>query len=78
MNRREQARFIRGNAKVIASAMVARVRAGDTPDEWDGIELRWWPRQRFEENTLRYPQRGDRSMARRFRDFKNEYLVRNL
>ena len=79
MNRREQGRFVNELGARIVSEMVARIKAGDVPAEWDGHELRRWLADRAEQSasgTDCYHARG--RARRRERDYENEVLTRNL
>ena len=44
------------------------------PEDWDGIELRWYIERAFEFES----PKKTKEMTGRYRDFKNEVLVRGL
>lgn len=62
----------------VHSAIVDKI--DDMPEEWDGIELRRYIADKFEESTiiLRLGRVRSRGHSRRLRDYRNEVLVRNL
>jgi len=45
------------------------------PENWDGIELRWYIADRFSQVVM--GGSGERK-GKRYKDFKNEVLVNNL
>jgi hypothetical protein len=46
------------------------------PSEWDGHEIRRYIADKFADSAMSLG--SDKSFARRFREYKNEVLVRNL
>lgn len=47
----------------------------NTPDEWDGLELRWLIRDHF--NTVVWGDALDKRKSR-YRQYQNETIVKNL
>jgi len=47
MTRQKQAAFLRELTGSVREEMLAHVKAGRVPDDWDEIELRWWIADRF-------------------------------
>lgn len=62
----------------VHSAIVDKIDA--MPDEWDGHELRRYVADKFEENAITVGRKGPygKAYARRFREYRNTVIVRNL
>jgi hypothetical protein len=73
MNAIQQKRFVKELIKRVEEKIVADIDAGKTPDEWDGVELRWLIGERFEDCI--YKHTGGK---RRKAEFDNTVLVNNL
>jgi len=71
MTREWQRKFIRDLLGSIQKELFDKL--SEAPTEWDGIELRWWIAYAACEAC---PDRRPR--RKRFKDFKNEALVKNL
>ena len=80
MTRDEQKQFLRDLTRSILASLEADINAGHIPEEWDGIELRWWLANKAQEQAPHNlnPLASRRSESRRFRDFKEELLTRDL
>lgn len=72
MTKAQKKTFIRDLTASVRDAALEAVKA--MPEEWDGIELRWYLAYMFQCSTLG----TDRSQKRRKRDYDNEVMVRNL
>lgn len=63
--------------ELMASAMNSIVdKIGAMPEEWDGIELRWYINDHVQEKVGSF--KNDRYYAQRYKEYRNEVLVRNL
>jgi hypothetical protein len=78
MNARDKRRFINELIRNVRTDILAKVSA--MPDEWDGHELRRYIADKFEESVTTVGRAGHygKPHRRRFRDYRNEVLVRNL
>lgn len=74
MKKQEQTKFVKDLTKAIRDQLLADIKAGRVPAEWDGIELRWLLAERFT-NASRF---GNSANNPRKRDFDNTVLVNNL
>ena len=72
MNAIQQKRFVRQLIDAVETNIVAAIDAGKTPDNWDGVELRWYIAEKFADCVF-----GDFS-KRRKAEYKNTVLVKNL
>ena len=71
MNKLQQEVFILELTNRIRDELLSEIRAGNTPDEWDGYELRQW--------LAEVTQWETRHMSRdRKRRYHNERVARNL
>ena len=73
MDKQTQINFVIDLAANITRDMVKNIEAGKTPEDWDGIELRWWMAECFGRCVL-----GGTSTKSRKRDYDNTVLVNNL
>lgn len=69
MTKKDKRRFIRELIGSVKKTVLANV--DKMPEEWDGIELREYVADKFTESKAAPSER-------RFRDYRNEVLVRNL
>jgi hypothetical protein len=84
MTRDEKHRFIHDLTEAVTLAIIAKI--DDMPEEWDGIELRRYIADRFEEEapadgslvTWRRPVVWGFSRDRRLRAYHAECIARNL
>lgn len=82
MNRYQKKLFIRQICNAVRDDLVKKIR--DMPEEWDGHELRRLLADKFEREawTLGPGQKRSNSLggqpSKRYRDFLNECLTRNL
>ena len=74
----EQEQWVRVYCNRIRDEVIARIRQGDVPTGWNGIELRWWLADVFEYNTFERGKGADSDYRNRYRRYKNEERVRNL
>ena len=74
MTRKEKVEFVRALTKSVCESAEGLIDRGDIPDDWDGIELRWWLADRFKQQ-----QAATRSVGvSRRRRYINECRVKNL
>lgn len=66
----EQIEFVDSLLNSVKEDIVKKIKAGKIPDNWDGIELRWYLAERFARETY-----GNKS---RKREYNNTVLVNNL
>jgi hypothetical protein len=79
MTKDEKLQFIGDLIATVRASIVERV--DEMPEEWDGIELRRYIADKFEEQVgsiLRRPGVHGFNRFRRFWDYDNECLTRNL
>jgi len=48
------------------------------PENWDGLELREWVGQRFQNTRVMSHEGNKKLFAKRLKDFNNDCLVMNL
>jgi hypothetical protein len=72
MSRDEQRLLLTGFIDDVRDALLAK--AGQWPDDWDGIELRWLAEEAF---AFEAPDK-QRWGKKRVKEFKNAYIVNNL
>ena len=85
MNQSQQEEFIRTFINNVTEAVLANIHK--LPTSWDGFELRWSVCEKFEAEA-EYSRHLDRVNAglsgyssrktRRYKDFENECITRNL
>lgn len=78
MTRDEKLQFIRDLTATVIFDIIAKV--DEMPDEWDGIELRRYIADKFEEQVVG-SRRGEvrgYSRDKRLAAYRNECIVRNL
>lgn len=78
MNRREKETFIYELINSVQLSVMQKVEL--MPEAWDGHELRRYIADKFAESamTVGRPGQYGKPYAKRFRDYKNEVIVRNL
>lgn len=74
MDSNDKKRFIRDLAANVADELVNKV--AQMPEEWDGLELRELMAAKFLDSCLMRHRKAD--YRRRFREYENEVIVRNL
>lgn len=74
MTAQQKAKFVRELTRSIAKSVIEKIP--QMPKEWDGIELRWLIAQYAKDSTLN-PQ-ATSGGRKRFRDYENERITRNL
>jgi hypothetical protein len=71
MDKEEKIQFINDLIEAVRSKIITKIEAGSIPEEWDGIELRWFLRDIYS------AQCGSGSFTRR-RNYNNTILINNL
>ena len=72
MNKEEKKQFIKDLTSSITEEILQKIENDNIPENWDGIELRWYLRDRYEWNAS-YQRK-----TKREKDYKNEIIVRDL
>jgi hypothetical protein len=67
-------RFIRELIRNVQKTLIDN--SSKMPEGWNGIEIRQYVADKFAEQTIN--NRDDADMRRRFKDYRNEVIVRNL
>lgn len=73
MNQDEKIEFVKELSKNVTDDIVSAILHDFVPDDWDGIELRWYLAERFSQVVFK----GTGSNARKHR-YNNAVLVNNL
>jgi len=68
----EQKTFIIDLVENVKQELLKKVR--EYPDNWDGVELRWLIKDKFEEIVLE----GFNKNSKRKKEYKNEVLINNF
>lgn len=77
MNMREKRKFVRDLIKSIQASIEERLV--DTPDDWDGVELRQYIADTFSDRAGAMSfQSGTLRDRKRLNEYRNTVLVRNL
>jgi len=79
MTKEEKLQFIGELTASVKASIIDKV--DDMPEEWDGIELRRYIADKFEEQVFsefRSDRVGGLNRARRLHAYRNECLTRNL
>lgn len=74
MTKRDQVAFLRNLSAGIVDSMIAKIKAGRVPEDWDGHELRQWVVDYARESAI--VSSGLR--GKRAREYRNTRLVNNL
>ena len=77
MTKKQQMNFVRELTENIASEVVATIRSGKVPDDWDGHELRCLLAEKFEASA-RMSQIKDEPRSKRAREYRNTVIINNL
>lgn len=80
MTREDQVDFVRDLTDTVRTRIVKRIAEGDVPEHWDGLELRRYIADCFEEATLDL-RRGVvryRGQTKRLRAYRNDVLINGL
>lgn len=72
MDSKDQIQFVTDLTNAVRDKVIERIEKGKIPETWDGIELRWLLRDKFEEQTS---SRVDKT---RKREYDNTVLVENI
>ena len=72
MDSQEQIQFVTDLTNTVRDKIIKQIEAGNIPESWDGIELRWLLRDKFEAQT------SSRADKKRKREFNNTVLVVNI
>jgi hypothetical protein len=82
MTREQQAEFVSEIIDSVKADLLAKV--GNTPEEWDGHQLRAWIAERFAQNVIGYFRAELKlkaaydSTRKTLREYQNDVLVNNL
>ena len=77
MTKTDQKRIVREFTTSIRDEVLAQIRAGKIPKEWDGNELRSLVAHKCDSNAARTKIHQERR-SRRAKDFWNHVIVANL
>jgi len=73
MDMNEKISFVQQLTTAVADEIITNIETGKIPEEWDGIELRWYIAEKFNQVVFK----GTGSKARK-RDYNNTVIVNNL
>lgn len=73
MDSKDQIQFVTDLTNAVRDKIIGRIESGKIPESWDGIELRWLLRDKFENEVL-----GDYGNKKRKREYNNTVLVENI
>lgn len=76
MTKAGKRKFMRELCRNVLAGALAHVE--NMPDEWNGVELRYYMADRFAVQAVTYSRGPDRAGQRRYREYKNTVLVNNL
>ena len=71
MTPKEQVDFINGLSARVLNDMVEAIQAGRVPSRWDGIDLRLWLSERFENCVIG-------ATPKRKAEYKNDVIINDL
>jgi hypothetical protein len=71
MTREEQIEFVEGLTDSIKRSIINKIILGNVPENWDGIELRWYLAERFNQATFQQSKK-------RKRDYNSTFYTNNL
>jgi len=72
MEKSEQKLFVKDLMNNVFEDIEKKINDGCIPDNWDGIELRWYLKDRFEWNSTYY------NKTKRQKEYKNDLIVLDL
>jgi len=72
MKSKEQIQFVTDLTNAVRDKIIKQIETGKIPETWDGIELRWLLRDKFEAQT------SSRVDKKRKREYNNTVLVENI
>ena len=72
MTKEEQQQLLSNFIDDVRAALLRRSERW--PDNWDGFELRWLAEAAFKQEAPEHKRMG----VKRFREFKNDYIVNDL
>lgn len=75
MDSKEQIQFVTDLTNAVRDKVIERIEKGKIPETWDGIELRWLLRDKFENEVLGDYGYGNK---KRKREYNNTVLVENI
>lgn len=75
MTREEQLRFMKNAMDTMMEDFENNLNKGKIPEDWDGVELRWYIRDKASEFVW-FDMRGKKSKS--YKDYENTMLVNNL
>ena len=71
MTRKEQRTFVRELVRDVESDLLNKLSR--VPEDWDGIELRWWVAEIYSRIVV-----SDTGLKQRRSEYKNSVIVNNL
>lgn len=72
MDSKDQIQFVTDLTNAVRDKVIERIEKGKIPETWDGIELRWLLRDKFENQVSSSVDR------KRKREYNNTVLVENI
>lgn len=72
MNQEDKIEFVTDLTNAVRDKIITQIQDGRLPEEWDGIELRWLLRGKFEAQVSSSVDR------KRKREFNNFVLANNI
>ena len=75
MTREEQLQFMKNAMERMMEDFEKNLRNGKIPEEWDGVELRWYIRDKASEFVW---SDMDNKKSKRYKEFENTMLINNL
>lgn len=61
----------------VKAELVSRLEKGNVPNNWDGFELRWWAEEKLKEEA-NHAHKTYGKISKRWKDYENELIIRNL
>ncbi len=71
MEKSAQIEFVKTLCDNVMEVVIAQIKNGNIPHNWDGFELRWYLAEKFNQQTYQHSRR-------RKREYNNTVLVNNL
>lgn len=72
MTKNDKIEFVKSILSNMSNRLIEDVEKNKVPENWDGIELRWWIEQRARSLVMNDKQ------SKRYREFENTVIVNNL
>lgn len=76
MSPKQQVEIVTELLDSLRDVMVDRIKSGFVPEEWDGVEIRAWLRLKAAYECGGAVERL--LVGKRYKAFRNEFIVRNL